>query len=53
MLQVNDIVRVKGEQARYFVVELWPGTALVTCLSVEDKSLTVLPRRLLQMIPRA
>jgi hypothetical protein len=53
MLQVNDIVKVKGEEGQFFVVEIWPGTAQVTCLSVEDKSLTVLPRRLLEMIPRA
>ena len=52
MLQVNDIVKVKGEQTLYSVVEIWPGTAQVTCLSVEDKSLTVIPRRLLEMIPR-
>ena len=47
MLQVNDIVQVKGEKGQYFVVEIWPGTAQVTCLSVEDKSVTVIPRRLL------
>lgn len=57
MLQVNDIVQVKGEKGQYFVVEIWhdglSGAAQVTCLSVEDKSLTVIPRRLLEMIPRA
>ena len=53
MLQVNDIVQVKGEKGQYFVVEIWPGTAQVTCLSAEDKSVTVIPRRLLEMIPRA
>ena len=53
MLQVSDIVQVKGEEGQYFVVEIWPGTTQVTCLSVEDKSVTVIPRRLLEMIPRA
>jgi len=54
MLQVNDIVRIKGEPERqFYVVELWPGTGQISAYSSDYGRVVYLPRHLLEIVSRA